>query len=98
MTVEIIGGAPHGEVLKSPGSTVDYVSDWSTYLGADTISSVAWTVPTGLTKVTQSNDTTTTTVRVSGGAMGADYDLTQAITTAAGVIELATIKVKVRDL
>jgi hypothetical protein len=69
---------------KDPDAKLDYGFDWATWLGSDTISSSSWTVPTGLTKVSDTNDTTTTTVWLSGGTAGVSYRVVNSIVTAGG--------------
>lgn len=81
--------------LKDPDSTVDYQIDWSQWLGgSDTILTSTWQVPTGLTYESDSRTTTTTTVWVSGGTVGAVYPLTCRVTTAQGRITDRTIHVR----
>ena len=67
---------------KDPNETLDYVVTWSDFLGADTIATVTWDVPTGLTNVTTSNTTTTATIFISGGTHGQEYIVGCKITTA----------------
>lgn len=87
------------ETVKDPDATLDYVFNWTTYLGgADTISSVAWTVGAGLTNVATSNTTTTATIRISGGTAGQDYEVACRVTLASGQIDERTLKIQVRDL
>lgn len=71
---------------KDPTDVDAWSVDWATKLGADTISTSTWTVPTGITQTTPSpsNTTTTTTIWLSGGTDGVHYTLTNRITTAAG--------------
>ena len=57
--------------VKDPDEVLDYSIDWSTWLDSDTISSSSWTVESGITKDSDSNDTTSTTIWLSGGT--ADY-------------------------
>ena len=80
---------------KDPQSTLDYVVDWSSWLGADTIASVAWTVETGITQASTTNTTTTATIWLSGGEAGTEYTVTCRVTTAAGRIDERSIVVKV---
>lgn len=80
--------------LKDPGSTLDYQIDWSVWLGADTISSSSWSVPVGITEVSASNDTTSATVWLSGGTVGAVYSVTNTIVTAAARTAERTIEVR----
>lgn len=69
---------------KDPVATLDYSVDWSQWLGADTLATSTWTVPTGLTQVTASNTTTKTTVWLSGGTLGTVYTIKNLITTTGG--------------
>ena len=57
--------------------------NWSDDLNGSTVSSVTWTVPTGLTNEATSNTTTTATIRLSGGTPGQSYTVTCLATTAA---------------
>lgn len=69
--------------IKDPQAVLDYQIDWSAWLGTDTISTSTWTVPTGLTKVSDTKTTTTTTILLSGGTVGESYSLVNHIVTAA---------------
>lgn len=69
--------------------TIDYVNLLPT---GETISSVTWTVPTGITKVSQANTTTTATVVLSGGTAGQRYEvLCHIVTTPSGYEDDRTI-------
>jgi hypothetical protein len=70
--------------LKDPGGNLDYAVDWTAWLGNDTIDTSTWTVPTGLTKVSDSKTTKIATVWLSGGTVGQEYTVTNHIKTAAG--------------
>ncbi len=70
--------------VKDPDAILDYGFDWSLWLDTDTISTSTWIVPAGLTKDSQTNTTTTTTVWLSGGADGVTYSIINRITTVAG--------------
>ncbi|HHB12214.1 MAG TPA: hypothetical protein ENK62_03330 [Chromatiales bacterium] len=83
--------------LKDPDSTLDYVIDWSSWLGSDTIASSSWTVPAGLTMTSESNTTTTATVWLSGGSAGSSYQVTNRITTAAGRVDERSITIEVQE-
>jgi hypothetical protein len=84
---------------KDPASTLDYNVDWDSddWLGTDTIASVTWTVPAGITSVSTSATTTIATIFVSGGTVGQDYDIGCRITTVGGRIDERTIRLKVRQ-
>lgn len=73
--------------LKDPNAVLDYINDWSDWLVTDTIATSTWTVPTGITKDSSSNTTTTATVWLSGGTAGVSYTVVNRIVTAAGRTE-----------
>jgi len=67
---------------KDPADVVDYTLDWSDVLsGSETITTSTWTVPTGITKDSDSEADTTTTIFLSGGTGGVEYLLTNKIVT-----------------
>lgn len=85
--------------VKDPNAKLDYALDWTAYLaGADTIASAAWTVPAGLTKVSEANTTTTTTVRISGGTAGTEYTVTCHIVLASGQEDERSITIVAQEL
>jgi hypothetical protein len=65
---------------KEPAEILDYSINWSDWLGDLTISTSAWSVPSGITKDVDSNTPTTTLIRLSGGTWGETYELSNAIT------------------
>ena len=72
-------------LLIDPDETLDYVMDWSSWLGADTIDTSSWAVsPTGPALSGESNTATTATVFVSGATPGEVYALTSRVVTAGG--------------
>ena len=81
--------------LKSQSEVLDYVEDWATWLGADTISSSAWSVTGGLVVDTETNTTTTATVWLSGGTFGATGEATNTIVTAGGRTATSILTVRV---
>jgi hypothetical protein len=82
---------------KDPDSKLDYQFDWSTYLGVDTIATSAWIVPSGITKVNDTNDDTTTTIWLSGGTANTEYEVTNRITTATGRIVDRSMTILVKE-
>ena len=80
---------------KDPEAVLDYGIDWDAHdwLGADTISTSTWTVPSGITKVTDSKTTTTTTIWLSGGTAGETYPVKDHIVTAGGRAEDCTLTI-----
>lgn len=69
-------------ITKDPDSDLDYVFNWSDWLGADTIASCTVTAAAGLTAHDKSNTTTAVTIWLSGGTAGTSYTVTCEIVTA----------------
>ncbi len=68
--------------IKDPGAALDYGFDWTDWLGAsETITGTSWTVPAGLTKVSESFTAYVSVCRISGGAVNTSYTVTCQITT-----------------
>ena len=80
-----------------PDANLDYSVNWEDWLedDDDTISSVVWVVPDGMTKTSQSSTDTIATVWLSGGTEGQQYNVVCRITTAGGRTEDRTIRLKV---
>jgi hypothetical protein len=84
--------------MKDPNAVKPYGVDWEGFLDTgDTISSVSWTVPSGITKDSESNTNTVASLVLSGGTAGVDYEIVCQITTANGIVEEQSIVVPVRD-
>ena len=84
--------------VKTPNESIDYQFDWTTWLSGfnDTLASVVWTVPSGLTAGASSNSTTTATQTISGGSVGNDYVVTCKVTTTGGRIGERSFMLQVR--
>lgn len=83
---------------KDPAAVLDYQLDWSAWLVADTIATSAWAVAgSGIVVDSDTNDTTTATVWLSGGTSGKEYTATNTIVTAAGRTESRTIDINCID-
>lgn len=75
-------------LLVRPGTKLDWAHDWSDWLAeGDSIASRVWTIDPSATL----DDETTAAVTVSGLTAGKVYVLTEAVTTAAGMIGKASI-------
>jgi hypothetical protein len=83
---------------KDPNDILDYSIDFADWLGTDTLATVTWTVPTGLTKGSQSNSSTVALVWLSGGTAGATYEVLCRITTAGGRTHDKSVKLRVAEL
>lgn len=86
---------------KDPDDVKDFKIDWSDWLGStspvDTIATSTWVVPSGITKDSDSNDTTSATIWLSGGTDRRMYTLTNRITTAGGRTKDDCIYIRVGD-
>lgn len=83
---------------RHPDSVLDYVVDWLDWLDTgETISSVVWTVPAGLTQpFPASLSGAMAKVWIAGGVALTDYQVACHITTTAGRQDVRTILIKVR--
>ena len=81
---------------KDPDAVLDYMVDWEQWLDGDTISTSTWTVPSGITKDSDSKTDTTATVWLSGGTLNDDYEVVNRIVTAGGRTEDRTLTIRVR--
>ena len=77
---------PHKFPDKDPDEVLDYTIDWKDdndpVLGTtETIVTSTWTVPSGLTKDSDSKTTTTATVVLSGGTAKTKYQIANKIVT-----------------
>jgi hypothetical protein len=84
---------------KDPDETADYAIDFVERLGAaETISSVVWTVPGGLTLASQSNTGSIATARLAGGTLATVYRINCRITSSAGQVldESAALAIEAR--
>jgi hypothetical protein len=83
---------------KDPDAVLDYGFDWAAWLQTgETISSATWTVPTGITKTTQTENTTETVIWLSGGTAGTNYDVSCRIVTSGGRTDDRTMTIKVSE-
>ncbi len=83
--------------FKAPGDKKRYTLDWSNDLGAETISAVTWTIDSGITNESESNDTTTSTIEISSGTLGYTYQLSCAMTTSTGDIHVKDFSLRVQE-
>jgi len=67
---------------KTPEAVLDYKHDWSDWLDTgEGITSSTWQVESGLTKDSDTNDTDSATIWLSGGSIGRNYRVTNTIVT-----------------
>ena len=88
-------------IAKSPEATLSYqfnlqdAADPWLAPGA-TLTAAAFTVPTGLTKVSETHDGTTATVKLSGGTAGSDYPCMLTWTDSTGNTDSRRFSIRVR--
>lgn len=68
------------DYVKFPLEVKEVTLDWSSFVGSDTISTSSWSVPSGITNAGDTNNTTSTTIYLSGGTSGNQYAITNTIT------------------
>jgi hypothetical protein len=84
--------------IKDPGATLDYSFDWTDWLGTgELLSTATWTVPAGLTKVSEINSAYVATCRISGGVAGVTYTVTCQVTTDLGEIDRRSLQLVVQN-
>lgn len=89
---------PSATFTKDPGATLDFSIDWTTWLSGDTITISAWSVPSGITSVSETiTSSRITTIWLSGGSVGGYYSLVNTITTAGSRVNEMTITIAVQD-
>ena len=89
-------GSPVDVEPKDPNAIIDYAWDWTAWLadrGNDTISNSTWTVPAGLTEVSNNESNGVAAVFLSGGVDGYKYVVTNRIVTAGGRTEERSFRI-----
>jgi hypothetical protein len=97
---------------KDPDEILDYSVDWSRFLGAATISSVAWSVDNasgvktaigsgntvnGIQNVSQTNTNTVATINLGLGILNEEYKFYCRITDNTGSIAERVIKIRIKE-
>jgi len=98
-------------IKKDPGSTLDYVIQWSDWLGSDSISSVSYaitseaetsptlTTSTAITGLAATSTTgTTSTIVLTAGTSGVVYTVTCTMITSGGRTVKRSFRVKVETI
>ena len=81
---------------KDPDAKLDFGFDWSEWLDrGETINTSDWSVPEGITEVSDSKTDTVTTVWLSGGVEGQEYTITNSIITTGSREDDRSFKVKI---
>lgn len=89
-------------MIKDPNAVLDYGFNWrpegEEWLEEDeTITSYVITVPTGITKDSDSESDGVVTVWLSGGTVGKWYDIACKITTSAGRTDERTLSIQIQE-
>lgn len=71
------------EFSQTDAEAVTRTLEWAADLNGSSISSVTWTVPSGITSESQTTSGTTSSIRLSGGTAGTTYTVSALMTTAA---------------
>lgn len=80
---------------KRANEVKDFTIDWASALGSDIISNSTWSVQTGITKDSSTNNNTTATIWLSGGTAGNEYECENTIITAGNATLIEILRVKV---
>ena len=84
--------------IKDPDSKLDYGLDWTEWLeSGDSIETLEWTVPSGITEVDSLYNTTSAVIWLSAGTADENYLVLCRITTSAGRIDDRSMRIKVRE-
>lgn len=88
--------------IADPTAVLDYAINWASWplQTGETITASTWTVPAGITQTTPapSFTSTTTTIWLTGGTIGATYRLTNHVTTSGGRQDERSFDVTIADL
>lgn len=88
-----VNGSCAPDFELDPDATEDFQFNFAGELDGDTIATVDFLLPDGLTEESSSNTDTTATIFVSGAACGVVYRITCRYTTAGGRTRDKTIRV-----
>lgn len=83
--------------FKDPDELLDYEVNWAARLGTDTISSVTWTVPSGIVKESEAASGAVVAIWLSGGTDGQTYNIGCRVVTSGGRTFDETIALPVRS-
>ena len=82
---------------KDPSDVLDYTRKASKFLGSDTITTSTWTADSGITIDSDTNDTNSATVWLSGGTVGCQYTVTNRIVTSGGRTKDKSFIIKIEE-
>lgn len=84
--------------IKDPNAVEDFAINWADHFATgETIATSTFTVPTGLTKVSESNTTTKAIVQLSSGTLHVEYLVVNHISTNQGREFDQTVIVRIEE-
>ena len=99
--VTLEGGIMLGAILKSPDAVLDFGVDWTAWLKdkGDTIDTVTWTLPDGVTMESGSDatDGQVATLKLQEGTVGESYVVECQIVTSNGLTDARSFQVMVEE-
>jgi hypothetical protein len=84
------------EYDKHPSDTLELTINWAEWLAGDVLNGSTWYC-IGLTAVDGGYTATTSSVTISGGAVGGIYETRNTITTSAGRTEVRRLRISVKS-
>jgi len=86
------------QFVKDPGETKAYSIDHSNeLLSGDTISTSTWSIPAGITEVSETETATVATIEISGGTVGTTYRCENTVVTVGAETLVESILIYVTD-
>lgn len=83
---------------KDPNEVLDYQLRWTKRIASgDAITASSWTVPDGITKQSDTFTETTTTIWLTGGTDGDEYEFVNRVTTTEGRIMDQSVTLRCRE-
>lgn len=82
---------------KEPTDVITVEIDWSDWLGIRTITTSTWTVPSGITKVTDTHSTSATFITLSGGTWANQYEISNHIVASDASEQTRSITVRIQQ-
>lgn len=86
------------QTTKDPSSVEDFTIDYATYqsrLSPGNIVTSTWSVPAGITELSNGNTTSRSMIRLSGGTSGTVYTVTNTVTFANSTVLVTALRITV---
>ncbi len=72
---------PSRDAFKTPAEVLDYTFEWADWLAGGSLETSTWSVDTGLTQVSESDDGQNATLWLSGGTVPLKYRAVNQVTS-----------------